>query len=409
MIRLLTLVFLLISAVANADEDTLGLEFFGSFVHSSEVPNSLFLFSDIEPNDSFELRRALRTHDIDTVVLASSGGSVWEALTMAGIIHDKKLQTFVPKLPDEMGCYSACAFMYFAGTTRVADGSLGVHQIGAYDTEADKQKIELGQTQQLTQFTTSEVIGFLNEFETPPWVFERMFRSREIYLFNDLEKSKLSTGEMEPAVKAQISKFIEALIREVSTERTEQRETSKEKQNRPKEIDLKDISLVKAIQTALSSKRCSVGSIDGIWGRQTNYAASRFAAANKLPYSGPTSINSKFIETLTLDDSVICAPIPKPRTLAGAWNFEWSCKNQGSFSGKAKISKNGRLYNVTFTNQFGGRYSGSISTEGRRFSFYATQLNGDDVSKGSGQIASNWRRVYGTTQASCRYEGIKVN
>jgi len=77
-------------------ENRLGIRLYGSFLYTDTVPNALFFFSDIEKNDSFELRKALRNHDIDTLVLSSRGGSVWEGLNMAGIIHDKGLTTYVP-------------------------------------------------------------------------------------------------------------------------------------------------------------------------------------------------------------------------------------------------------------------------------------------------------------------------
>ena len=63
-------------------------------------------------------------------MLSSPGESVFEGLQIAGIIHDKGLQTYIPKhgLEEEGDCASACSFMFFAGTTRSAEGNLGVHQ-----------------------------------------------------------------------------------------------------------------------------------------------------------------------------------------------------------------------------------------------------------------------------------------
>ena len=87
---------------------------------------------------------------------------------MAGIIHDKGIATYVPELPEKLGCYSACSFMFFGGKIRQADGILAVHQAGAYGSERDKASAKVSETQQNTQFTVSEIIEFLNEFETPP-------------------------------------------------------------------------------------------------------------------------------------------------------------------------------------------------------------------------------------------------
>ncbi|MDC6462881.1 hypothetical protein PQZ41_02715 [Planktomarina temperata] len=188
-----SLLLLVGTPVIAADDDPFGVTLYGSFLHTSDVPNALFFFNEIEQYDSFELRRALRNHDVDTVVLASNGGSVWEGLNMAGIIHDKGIVTYVPELPDNLGCYSACAYMFFGGKIRKAEGILAVHQMGAYDSERDGSREQVGETQQSTQFTVSEIIGFLNEFETPPWVYEKMFRSRDFYEFDSSEKANLAS------------------------------------------------------------------------------------------------------------------------------------------------------------------------------------------------------------------------
>ena len=80
------------SILANTEiENKLGIRFYGSFLYTEKVPNALFFFSDIEKNDSFELRKALRNHDIEILVLASKGGSVWEGLNMAVSYMTKNL------------------------------------------------------------------------------------------------------------------------------------------------------------------------------------------------------------------------------------------------------------------------------------------------------------------------------
>ena len=65
--------------LANAEE-----RLYGSFIYNSDaIPNALFFMDEIKNGDDFELRKALRNHDIDTIVLASPGGSVWAGLSMA--------------------------------------------------------------------------------------------------------------------------------------------------------------------------------------------------------------------------------------------------------------------------------------------------------------------------------------
>ena len=173
-------------------KEEFGLKYYGGFIHTDRLPKTLFFFTDIHRNDSFEFRKALRVHDIELIVLSSPGGSVFEGLQTAGIIHDKNLKTYIPKksLYGSGNCASACSFMFFAGRSRSAEGDLGVHQF--YSGKAsDEEKI--GSTQKKAQFTVSEIIGFLNEFETPAWVYERMFQQSEMYYFTESELLQLET------------------------------------------------------------------------------------------------------------------------------------------------------------------------------------------------------------------------
>ena len=152
----------------------------------------MFFFDNIERNDNFEFRKALRNHNVNLIILSSPGGSVWEGLSIAGIINDKGLNVYVPKssVKGDGNCASACSFMFFAGETRNVEGKLGVHQFLSKDS---KKKKEVGDIQKTAQFTVSEIIGFLNEFETPAWVYERMFQQSEMYYFKETELVQLET------------------------------------------------------------------------------------------------------------------------------------------------------------------------------------------------------------------------
>ena len=77
-----------------------------------------------------------------------------------------------------------------------------------------KQKEKIEEVQEGTQFTVSEIIGFLNEFETPSWVFERMFQQSEMYYFKEKELVKLET-EVPDDIKANF-KMSEKFINELS-------------------------------------------------------------------------------------------------------------------------------------------------------------------------------------------------
>jgi hypothetical protein len=69
--ELITLAPGLLACAAQAETTS-----YGGFRHYSEVQEVLFLTGDIEVNDSFELRRAMRDQSIKLVVAASPGGSL---------------------------------------------------------------------------------------------------------------------------------------------------------------------------------------------------------------------------------------------------------------------------------------------------------------------------------------------
>lgn len=265
--------------VAAEDKNLFKGKSYGSFMFFEAVPNALFFEEKIAQNDSFEFRRAIRNHEIDTIVLLSPGGSIWEGLTIAGMIFDKQLTTLIPR---GGSCTSACAFMFFAGNKRHVDGRLGVHQF--YSMEGEKSdkinKIQFG-----SQFTTSEIIGFLNEFGTPPFVFEKMFAQQEMYFFSDNELALLTTdvsSEVTQESFAKIYDFVaEAKDIAARKEPNSEEETSSAKIKNTERITGKEKSanLRKKIQTELNRIGCNLGKADGIIGPASKRALSKF---NKL-------------------------------------------------------------------------------------------------------------------------------
>ena len=316
---LLAIILTLLSVnLAIAKEaNPLGVNFYGSFLHTERVPNALFFFSDIKEDDSFELRKALRSHDVDTIVLSSRGGSVWEGLNMAGIIHDKRLKTYVPQqgLGADGNCASACSFMFFGGSARVADGALGVHQ---FYSGAAKQNAQIGETQSNAQFTVSEIIGFLNEFETPPFVFERMFQQKEMYYFSDNELAEINRNseELSEADKTAISRFIRlfniALEERLEKDKREVSErvskTPKVKpKTKPKTVQpkLSSKAIIRQVQTELNRLNCGAGRPDGVIGNKTRSALRRYGTAinRELPQ---TLLTSKAFLSVLKRSSVPC-------------------------------------------------------------------------------------------------------
>ena len=215
-LKFFLLVAALLGAFSNVKADKhkpFASSTYGSFIHFDALPNALFFFDEIEENDTFEFRKALRNHEIDIVVLASPGGKVFEGLQMAGIIYDRKIDTYIPKFTD---CVSACAFMFLAGDLKIATGDLGVHQFSG-DAEARKKEVPQGVVDFISQYTVSEIIGFLNEFDTPPFVYERMFETQpdDMYYFTteELQKfAKINNSDENKTVKWKWDSEIKRLV-----------------------------------------------------------------------------------------------------------------------------------------------------------------------------------------------------
>ena len=373
--KLLALFSLVLTTAVSAEKkDQFDITVYGSFLHTGTVPNALFFFNDIEEYDSFELRRAIRNHDINIVVLASDGGSVWEGLNMAGIIHDKGIATYVPKLPEQLGCYSACSFMFFGGKIRQADGILAVHQAGTYGSESDKANAKVSETQQNTQFTVSEIIGFLNEFETPPWVFEKMFRSREFYVFDNEEKEKLAarTEEISSENFHKINTFVNRFLKYLDASAKEEKQAEEEEPSISDEERLR-LAVIE-IQKLLNAAGCNAGSADGIWGRKTQAAAVAFARQAKLSTKKNDLISTNFIEQLKVAPSNFC-PKPKRAKTEFYSMYHYSCR--GKQLGTLKVQKQSNSRAVFRLDGLGNLwiYFSRINLKSAKFGFNRTTHN----------------------------------
>ena len=304
---------------------------YGSFIFSPDAPNALFFMDEIRANDDFELRKALRNHGIDTLVLASPGGSVWAGLSMAGIVFDKKLRVVIPEFS---ACASACSFMFFGGAERLGLGRLGVHQFSS----SGNLQASLQQTQSASQFTVSEIIGFLNEFDTPRFVLERMFQAKEMYWFNDAEKTQLNSRDftLDQARLDVIQQLYQSKLR------PKVQDKSKEPKTTEKEI-------IANIQKKLNAIGCSAGVVDGVWGKRTEAAAARFARKAEIAFSGITSVSKDFLDALNTADKGYCPELPKP-IFASRWSGSYSCDYvDGNVMGwLTSASKSGFKLKLTF-------------------------------------------------------------
>ena len=239
---------------AHADEpNPLGISFYGSFLHTEKVPNALFFFSEIKDEDSFELRKALRDHDVEIMVLSSEGGSVFEGLQMSGIINDKGLSTYIPgESPfGEGNCASACSYMFFAGNTRLADGKLGVHQFASAKPD---EKAEIGEIQSNAQFVVSEIAGFLGEYDVPAFVYSKMFQSTDMYYFKRSEMREIERSQKEISRKDlnKIEEFIEAFKAELKKIAEDDAEPKLSSDTLPKTTEEPSLQEISAILPELS-------------------------------------------------------------------------------------------------------------------------------------------------------------
>ena len=180
--------------------------------------------------------------------------------------------------------------MFFAGNTREAEGEVGVHQF--YSGSAS-ESAEVGETEEIAQFTVSEIIGFLNEFETPPFVFERMFQQSEMYYFDNREMKQIArtvtplSQEQRSEIEGFINEFLIELAAYEAEEASEAEQKSEpEKSPPPKQQPAKEeadtytqVQIVKNIQIELNRLNCNAGVADGVIGNKTKSALARYAIA----------------------------------------------------------------------------------------------------------------------------------
>jgi hypothetical protein len=159
----------------------------GAFDLPPGDPDVIALSAEITNTTPADLDRALEDRpDARIMVLNSPGGSVDSALVVAQEVRRRGMLTYVP---EGMGCYSACAFIFFAGENRIADGELGVHQISQ-----DVADIVM------TQMTLGDILDALEEFGVQHQVVSYMLRTPpdNMYVFSRLELGDLGINRGAP-------------------------------------------------------------------------------------------------------------------------------------------------------------------------------------------------------------------
>ncbi len=163
---------------------------FGAFSVNRSDPRTITLNGEIGDTAVLDFRRAQAAFPQARVLLLNSlGGLVANGLLIADLAHERGFETRIPR---GSRCYSACAFIFFAGMPRQADGLLGVHQIAGTANIGD------------AQLAVANIIEMLNRFETPDAVQAIMFRTPpdDMYIFTPQEIAVLGINRNAVAVAA---------------------------------------------------------------------------------------------------------------------------------------------------------------------------------------------------------------
>jgi len=123
------------------------------------------------------------------ILLNSIGGNVLGALRFARYVRQNQMNTWIA---ENQTCASACALVFLAGIQRFSEGKLVVHQY-LPPAEQGNEKIARDTAWISIQRIIGETITLLNSFGTPPFVFERIFTSPNLYEFTEAEMAELTT------------------------------------------------------------------------------------------------------------------------------------------------------------------------------------------------------------------------
>lgn len=152
--RLATAAFLVLCAPALAETQV-----FGPFRVAPEHPTVAVMLGEILQGDERHFVDLMAAYpDLQTIGLSSPGGDVTAGLAIAEALSARGLDTLIPK---GEACYSACAYVFFAGRSRQVDGEIGVHMPEpVVDGPGVRVAIEL------------EIRRVLAGFDVPIWIYD---------------------------------------------------------------------------------------------------------------------------------------------------------------------------------------------------------------------------------------------
>ena len=182
-----------------------------------------------------------------------------------------------------------------------------------------------------SQFTTSEIIAFLNQYDTPPFVYERMFAAPEMYYFNAAELRMIERGadDQQTARLARSAEIQLTLLRSALRQETPQQPpaasppspaTTTNPTTDPGQILRAEVM---RLQNELARVGCNPGLADGVIGPATRSAARQFSELAGLNYENALSNLSDFADIVQRTPSDFC-----PRQVqffSRNWTGNFSC------------------------------------------------------------------------------------
>ena len=149
----------------------------------------VILTGSIETEELDEMLEVMKTKKPTQMILDSYGGNIRSAERLAQYIYDNDISTYVSEVAV---CKSACVILFLAGKKRLCEGELGVHQARPskemeYDVMISKVAYKY------LQKDMGELVTLLNSFNTPPFVYEQMFKSYDMYNFSKEEIAQINT------------------------------------------------------------------------------------------------------------------------------------------------------------------------------------------------------------------------
>jgi hypothetical protein len=169
--KLLTAALLLVlSGPALAETHT-----FGAFIVDDAHPTVAVLNGPIAHHTPLDFRRVVDAFPVQTLGLNSTGGDVSAGLILALEVHDMAIDTVISS---DAGCYSACAYVFLAGSSRQVDGEIGVHMPSPIETRV---------------LTELDIRFVLAKFDVPIWIYDGILNMPhdDIRVFDAAEAAKI--------------------------------------------------------------------------------------------------------------------------------------------------------------------------------------------------------------------------